>query len=62
MTTFIRLREVKARTSMSKSTIYALAKRDEFPKPVKLGEQASAWVLEEVESWQRERIERRDAR
>ena len=47
---------------MSKSTIYAMAKRGQFPRPIKLGEQASAWVEDEVSAWQRDRIAKRDAR
>jgi prophage regulatory protein len=56
---FIRLREVLNRTGLSRSTIYALAKADLFPKPIKLGKQASAWVESEVDDWQRTKVKQR---
>lgn len=54
--TLLRLSGVKSRTGLGRSHIYALAARGEFPKPVKLGERASAWVESEVTEWVRSRI------
>lgn len=57
----IRLGVVKARTGLSRSQIYASAARGEFPRPVKLGERASAWVEREVGEWIAARIASRDS-
>lgn len=55
---FIRLREVQEKTGLSRSTIYKFISENRFPKQIKLGQKASAWILEEVESWMENRIER----
>lgn len=52
----IRLRTVCERTSLSKSTVYALAQRGRFPAPIKVGARSSAWVESEVEDWVQNRI------
>ena len=57
----IRLPEVRARTGLSRSTIYAEEARGRFPRHVKLGERSSAWVAAEVEEWIALRIGARDA-
>jgi prophage regulatory protein len=53
---FIRLPEVKRLTGLSTATIYRMAKAGEFPRQVKLGAQAVAWVKSEVLAWNKERI------
>ncbi len=57
---FIKIHEVLARTGLSRSHLYALAQRGEFPKPVKLTERSSAWVELEVQEWIEARIAARD--
>jgi prophage regulatory protein len=47
----IRLPVVLERVGYSRSRVYDLIKAKEFPKPVKLGKRASAWVEEEVDAW-----------
>lgn len=47
----IRLRTVREKTGLSKSTIYALVQQDRFPRPVKLGTRSSGWIEAEVDSW-----------
>ncbi|WP_420009069.1 helix-turn-helix transcriptional regulator [Xanthomonas sacchari] len=56
---FLRIREVLARTGLSKSTLYARVRVGEFPKPVPLGT-LSAWVESEVEAWMEARVDERD--
>ena len=46
--TLLRLRDVETRTGLRRSHLYALAARGEFPKPLKLGDRASAWIEREV--------------
>lgn len=53
---FLRLREVCARTGLSRSQIYRLESIGRFPRRIKLGELASAWIEAEVQQWCVERI------
>ncbi|AZC79520.1 hypothetical protein C4K30_0376 [Pseudomonas chlororaphis subsp. piscium] len=55
---FIRLREVKRLTSLSTTTIYKMANEGTFPKQVKLGAKAVAWIKAEVREWGREQVDR----
>ncbi len=48
---FIRLPDVIALTGVPKSTIYFLAKKGDFPSPVKLSENSSAFRRAEIEAW-----------
>ena len=57
-----RLPAVKARTGMSRSEIYRRIALGDFPRPIKLGERASAWPEHEVTAWIASRIAARDAR
>jgi prophage regulatory protein len=53
----LRLPEVKARTGLSRSTIYLRVSEGTFPEPIKLGDRAVGWVEAEVEEWLRQLIE-----
>jgi prophage regulatory protein len=58
MTTYIlRLPAVKARTGLSRSTIYLRIAAGSFPQPVPLGGRAVGWVEAEVEAWLEAQIE-----
>ncbi|POM21865.1 phage transcriptional regulator, AlpA [Burkholderia cepacia] len=50
---FMRLHEVMYKTGLNRSHVYAGCG---FPKPVKIGPKASAWIESEVEQWMTERI------
>ena len=50
-TTILRLPAVKARTGLSRSTIYLHVSDGSFPHPVSLGARAVGWVESEVEEW-----------
>ena len=56
-TAILRLPAVKARTGLSRSTIYLRVSEDTFPKPVSLGGRAVGWIEAEVQSWLEQRIE-----
>ncbi len=56
----LRLPEVKARTGLSRSTIYLRIASGNFPSPIKLGERASAWDSQEIDTWIAARIAARD--
>ncbi|WP_077542649.1 AlpA family phage regulatory protein [Rodentibacter genomosp. 1] len=51
----IKLRQVMAKTTLSKSTIYRLIKSSDFPQPKKLSVRAVAWLEEEIDEWIEER-------
>lgn len=55
--TLIRLPEVKARTGLSRTAIYAAAKDGKFPKPINLTERSVAWIDTDVQAWIDARIE-----
>ena len=58
----IRLPEVRARTGLSRSAIYARMQAGDFPQPVHLGERSRAWPEHEVVAWCQARIAARDAK
>jgi len=49
-----------AKTSISRSHIYALIESGEFPKQVSLSERSVAWVETEIDEWIDSRIAARD--
>jgi prophage regulatory protein len=51
MTTILRLPSVKARTGLSRSSIYAFVSRGDFPRPISLGVRAVGWNSEAVDAW-----------
>jgi prophage regulatory protein len=60
MNKLLKMPEVRAKTGLSKSHLYALAQQGLFPKQVKLTERSSAWVESEVDGWIDSRIAQRD--
>jgi prophage regulatory protein len=48
---FLRLKEVLSICGKSRSSIYDAIKKGEFPRPVKLGANSSAWINTEIEEW-----------
>ena len=56
----IRLPEVKARTGLSRSTIYEQIRDGKFPKQVSLGSRATGWRESEVNQWVASREEPSD--
>lgn len=57
VTTILRLPAVKARTGLSRSTIYLRIAEGSFPKPVSLGGRAVGWIEAEVNDWLKQQIE-----
>ena len=56
----LRRREVEEITGLSRAGIYEQMTAGVFPKPVRIGPRAVAWVDAEVSKWQRKRIAERD--
>ena len=57
--TMLRFPTVKARTGLSRSTIYLRISRGTFPSPVSLGGRAVGWIEAEVHAWLTARIAQR---
>jgi prophage regulatory protein len=53
----LRLPAVKARTGLSRSTIYLRIASGMFPPPVSLGARAVGWIESEIEQWLLKQIE-----
>jgi len=60
--TILRLPAVKARTGLSRSTLYLRVSQGEFPRPISLGPRAVGWVEAHVEAWLSQQIERSSAK
>jgi prophage regulatory protein len=56
--TFLRMTQVKARTGLSRSTIYLRIKAGEFPAQVSLGLRAVGWLEIDIERWIATQVER----
>jgi len=53
---FLRLRDVQRRIPYSRSSIYLMISRGEFPRQVSLGGRAVAWLESEIDEWIASRI------
>ncbi|MBP6104014.1 MAG: AlpA family transcriptional regulator [Gammaproteobacteria bacterium] len=51
MTTILKLRAVKSRTGLSRSTLYLRIAQGTFPKQIHLGNRAVGWIEDEIEDW-----------
>ncbi len=58
VTAILRLPAVKARTGLSRSTIYLRISEDSFPRPISLGgRRAVGWIESEIDEWLEQQIE-----
>ncbi|MFS7249656.1 helix-turn-helix transcriptional regulator [Rahnella rivi] len=53
---FMRLPEVIHTTGLSRSTLYDLISRQQFPAQISLGGKNVAWLASEIEGWMNDRI------
>lgn len=56
-TAILRLPTVKARTGLSRSTLYLRIAEGRFPAPVSLGGRAVGWLDTEIDAWLAERVD-----
>jgi prophage regulatory protein len=49
------LPEVLGVTKISRSTLYGLLDRGDFPRPMKLGQRKNGWTDEQIDQWIRHR-------
>ncbi|MCM7774980.1 AlpA family transcriptional regulator [Enterobacter asburiae] len=54
---FLRMSEIMRRTGYGKAWIYRLISQGKFPRPIKIGTRAIAFVESEVDDWINQRIE-----
>ena len=59
MPRFIRRKAVEELTGLARSTIYQMVHEERFPRPVRLGGRAVAWLETEVKDWVAARIAER---
>lgn len=60
MKRFLRRAAVEDLTGLSCSTIYLKMQSHEFPRPVRIGGRAVAWLESDVEDWIEARLAERD--
>ena len=53
---FWRLDKVLAETSLKRTHLYEMASIGEFPKQIKLGKRACAWLASEVQDWKKSKL------
>lgn len=56
---FLRLTDVKARTGLSRSTIYLNISQGKFPPHIRLGSRCVGWLESEIDDWMQTRINQR---
>ena len=54
--TILRLKDVRFRTGLSRSTIYLRMNEDEFPRHISLGGRSVGWIEAEIDAWIDSRI------
>ena len=57
VTTLLRMRQVRLRTGLSRSTIYLKMKNGDFPTQVSLGPRAVGWLEAEIDRWIASRVD-----
>jgi prophage regulatory protein len=48
---FLRLDQVRSRTGLSRSTIYAYVHEGRFPAPVNISTRCVGWIETEIDDW-----------
>ena len=61
-TALLRRKDVEQRTALSRSRIYDLMGKGEFPLPVRLGSMSVAWASTEIDAWIAERLQNREVK
>ena len=60
MSKVLKAKQVAEYVNVSKSQIYKLVQQGRLPKPIKLGERGSGWLISEIDTWLQSRIDARD--
>ena len=54
MLNILRIKDVINKTGMSRSTIYAMVKKGEFPQQRRIGKNSVGWLDSDVDNWIRD--------
>ena len=60
MDDLLKIDDVMERTTLSRSTIYAMMKAGAFPKQIHLSERKSRWTNDDINAWIQSKIDARD--
>ena len=60
MTKVLKAKQVAEEINVSVPQVYKLVSLGRFPKPIKLGERGSAWLVSEIDAWLQSRVDLRD--
>ena len=47
----LKLKEVSEIVALSRSSIYELVQKGDFPRPIKMSLRSSGWLRSEIETW-----------
>jgi len=47
----LKIHQVVEIVGISRSSVYTMIQRNDFPKPLKLGSRSSGWLKSEVDAW-----------
>ena len=47
----LRMPQVLEQVNLSRTTVYKMIGRSEFPQPVRIGQRSVGWKVEEINSW-----------
>lgn len=50
-------KEVEQLTSMSRTSIYRMMDKGQFPKPIRLSPNRVGWISEDIDNWLQQRID-----
>ena len=56
----LKIKQVAAEINVSVPQVYKLVSLGRFPKPIKLGERGSGWLITEIDAWLKSRVDLRD--
>ena len=56
----LKVKQVAEEINVSIPQVYKLVSLGRFPKPIKLGERGSGWLIKEIDAWLQSRVELRD--
>lgn len=56
----LKVKQVAEEINVSVPQVYKLVSLGRFPKPIKLGERGSGWLVTEIDAWLQTRVDLRD--
>ena len=60
MTKVLKAKQVAEEINVSVPQVCKLVSLGRFPKPIKLGERGSGWLITEIDDWLQSRVDARD--